>query len=305
MSLFWDRSVYPVNGFCKITVSAFRAGSEPGKIPTLLADTAGDDFRIRRSRRYKRHLDEQFHPSKRLFPADPQFLERVGQPVQVRHELGRYLADKIYGFSAAGATFLPVTGDLPTVPKSYASEIRSPPGNGHPLLCFRIPGEVRYPGGVHGFSSGCVLPAHLVSPGQPAYDIGSPVFEEVRISLANGKTFTIMGKRASAANKYSQSARLNGQPLDRPWFEHSDIAGGGALTFERIRPNKDSEPREDAAPPSMSKEDYDSMSRAQRFRLAVGFLASVGTIATVAHAGSRMAGASRQSASCFRFRTRC
>jgi putative alpha-1,2-mannosidase len=94
-----------------------------------------------------------------------------------------------------------------------------------------------------------------VSPGRPVYDIGSPIFEEVKITLANGKTFTVTAEGASAANKYIQSARLNGRALDRPWFEHGDIANGGTLTFEMgSHPNRAWGSSPHAAPPSMSQE---------------------------------------------------
>jgi len=98
-----------------------------------------------------------------------------------------------------------------------------------------------------------------VSPGRPVYDIGSPIFEEVRIALANGKTFTISAPGASAANKYIQSASLNGRPLDRPWFEQSDIAGGGTLVLKMgPRPNPAWGSSPQAAPPSMSEESLES-----------------------------------------------
>jgi predicted alpha-1,2-mannosidase len=93
-----------------------------------------------------------------------------------------------------------------------------------------------------------------VAPGRPVYDIGSPLFEEVRITLGNGKVFTISAKGASARSKYIQSARLNGKPLDKPWFEHADIAQGGTLSFEMgERPNTAWGSAPEAAPPSMSR----------------------------------------------------
>jgi hypothetical protein len=56
-----------------------------------------------------------------------------------------------------------------------------------------------------------------VCPGRPVYDIGSPIFEETRITLGNGKVFTIAAKGVSSRNKYVQSATLNGKPLNKPW----------------------------------------------------------------------------------------
>jgi len=93
-----------------------------------------------------------------------------------------------------------------------------------------------------------------VCPGRPVYDIGSPLFEEAKLHLAGGKVFAITARKVSAVNKYIQSATLNGKPLDKPWFEHKDLAGGGALVFEMgPRPNVAWGSAPEAAPPSMPK----------------------------------------------------
>lgn len=94
-----------------------------------------------------------------------------------------------------------------------------------------------------------------VRPGSPEYEIGSPIFEKSVIRLGNGKDFTIVANHVSARNKYIQSAQLNGQPLQRAWFRHSEIANGGTLVLEmgdRPNPAWGSAPQD--APPSMSME---------------------------------------------------
>ena len=86
------------------------------------------------------------------------------------------------------------------------------------------------------------------------YDIGSPIFEETRLTLAGGKVFTITARNVSAANKYIQSATINGRPLNKPWFEQSDIANGGTLILEMTdKPNMQWGSAPEDAPPSMSK----------------------------------------------------
>ena len=93
-----------------------------------------------------------------------------------------------------------------------------------------------------------------VCPGQPVYNIGSPLFQEVKIALADGKAFTITATNASATNKYVQSATLNGKPLNQPWFTHADLAAGGSLALQMgPRPNTKWGSAPDAAPPSMSR----------------------------------------------------
>ncbi|MBI5010662.1 MAG: glycoside hydrolase family 92 protein [Bacteroidia bacterium] len=90
-------------------------------------------------------------------------------------------------------------------------------------------------------------------PGYPVWQIGSPVVEKSTINLGNNKTFTIEAKNVSAQNKYVQSATLNGKPLDKPWFDHSDLLKGGTLILIMgPRPDKQWGTKPQAAPPSMT-----------------------------------------------------
>ena len=93
-----------------------------------------------------------------------------------------------------------------------------------------------------------------VCPGNPTYNVGSPIFDEITISLENGGVFTIRALNQSPRNKYIQSATLNGKTLDKPWFSHSDIAQGGTLILHMgPRPNRSWGSSPQAAPPSMSQ----------------------------------------------------
>lgn len=92
-----------------------------------------------------------------------------------------------------------------------------------------------------------------VCPGSPVYEIGSPIFEKITIQLENGKQFTIVASHVSAQNKYIQSAKLNGKPLTRAWFWHSDIADGGTLLLEMSdKPNTQWGSAPEDAPLSMT-----------------------------------------------------
>jgi putative alpha-1,2-mannosidase len=68
-----------------------------------------------------------------------------------------------------------------------------------------------------------------LTPGIPAYTIGSPVFKKVTIDLPSGNKFTIVAHNCSAINKYIQSAMFDGKKLTTPWFSHSQLTGGGTL----------------------------------------------------------------------------
>jgi predicted alpha-1,2-mannosidase len=74
---------------------------------------------------------------------------------------------------------------------------------------------------------------HPACPGDPRYEIFSPLFDDIVIRLdpkyAKGKTFTIHAQNNSPENVYIQSASLNGKPLDRCWISHSEITAGGRL----------------------------------------------------------------------------
>ncbi len=86
-------------------------------------------------------------------------------------------------------------------------------------------------GGMTAFVVFTQLGFYPVTPGMPAYNIGSPVFEKSTIDLGNGKTFEIEATNVSYHNKYIQSATLNGQEWNKPWFSHDDIKNGGKLVL--------------------------------------------------------------------------
>lgn len=87
-------------------------------------------------------------------------------------------------------------------------------------------------GGMSAFVAFSQMGFYPVTPGSPSYNVGSPVFTNVKIDMGEGKTLEIKANNASPENIYIQSARLNGQPLNQAWFNHSDIASGGVLEFE-------------------------------------------------------------------------
>lgn len=106
-------------------------------------------------------------------------------------------------------------------------------------------------GGLTSFVVFSSMGFYPVTPGFPIYNIGSPLFTDVQVSLPSGKTFRIVAKDCSDTNKYIQSAKLNGKPLDKPWFTHDDIKKGGTLVLEMgSRPNKSWGSAVDCAPPS-------------------------------------------------------
>ena len=114
-----------------------------------------------------------------------------------------------------------------------------------------IPGD-EDGGGMTSFVVFSSLGIYPVTPGFPAYNIGSPLFPNARIRLSNGKVFEIEARNVSADNKYIQSATLNGKEWNQPWFGHDDLKEGGKLVLIMgSRPNKAWGADEKAVPPSV------------------------------------------------------
>ena len=122
-----------------------------------------------------------------------------------------------------------------------------------------IPGD-EDGGGMSAFVVFSMMGFYPVTPGIPTYDIGSPVFDKVVIHLKNGRDFTIVARDNSRDNKYVQSIRLNGAPLDRVWFRHAEIANGATLDLTMgDTPNKSLGSSTASFPPdsmSVHPEDY-------------------------------------------------
>jgi predicted alpha-1,2-mannosidase len=102
---------------------------------------------------------------------------------------------------------------------------------------FGIPGD-EDGGGLSGFVVFSSMGFYPVTPGIPAFNIGSPVFTDVRVKLKNNKTFHLVARNSDRQNKYIQKATLNGREWNKPWFGWDDIKDGGELVLEMgARPN--------------------------------------------------------------------
>ena len=71
-----------------------------------------------------------------------------------------------------------------------------------------------------------------VDPVSGQYEIGTPLFPEVKMHLNNGKVFTILAPAASHENIYIQSVKLNGKPYDKSYITHEQIMNGDTFEFE-------------------------------------------------------------------------
>ena len=76
--------------------------------------------------------------------------------------------------------------------------------------------------------------------GSPVYYLTAPIFKEVNLNLATGKTFKISVRNYNKEHFYVKSVTLNGKPLNRNWLTHEELTSGGNLIIETAdTPNKD------------------------------------------------------------------
>ena len=172
--------------------------------------------------------------------------DKFSNKLQECFEQGYYVHDNepplhyAYLFDYTGQPWLTQQWARYTVENSYSNDPGGLPGNddlGTLSSWFALSAMGFYP----------------VTSGVPAYEIGSPLFEEVIIHLTNGRSFTIRANNNSSKNKYIQSAAIDGIPLHRPWFTHEDILKGKTLVFEMgPAPNKTWAAGANAAPFSMT-----------------------------------------------------
>lgn len=70
-----------------------------------------------------------------------------------------------------------------------------------------------------------------VNPVSGEYQIGTPMFPEMKIKFADNKIFKILAKNVSRENCYVKSVKLNGVALEKPFISHKDIMKGGVIEF--------------------------------------------------------------------------
>lgn len=76
------------------------------------------------------------------------------------------------------------------------------------------------------------------TPGQTWYDLGTPLFKEVKFNLENGKTFIIKAPNVSPTNIYINKATFNGRKHFDSYIRHEEVMRGGTLELEMTdKPN--------------------------------------------------------------------
>lgn len=94
------------------------------------------------------------------------------------------------------------------------------------------------PDGIDGNDDGGTLSAWYVLSslgfypvvGTDRYELGSPLWKRAVVAIGD-KQLEIIADNYSPERVYVERVDLNGDRLDRTWFTHSEIAGGGTLRF--------------------------------------------------------------------------
>ncbi|MDR0940360.1 MAG: GH92 family glycosyl hydrolase [Mediterranea sp.] len=71
-----------------------------------------------------------------------------------------------------------------------------------------------------------------VNPVSGRYEIGTPLFPETRLRLANGKTFTVLAPGLSKKNIYIRSVKVDGKPYGKTYLTHEQIMRGATVELE-------------------------------------------------------------------------
>ena len=73
-----------------------------------------------------------------------------------------------------------------------------------------------------------------VDPVSGRYELGTPLYPEVKLHLADGKTFTVRANGVSRENCYVKSVKLNGVPYGKTYITHEQILSGGVMEIEMV-----------------------------------------------------------------------
>lgn len=71
-----------------------------------------------------------------------------------------------------------------------------------------------------------------VNPVGGIYELGTPLFPELKLHLNNGKVFTVLAPQVSKENIYVQSVKIDGKPYDKTYITHEQIMNGATVEFE-------------------------------------------------------------------------
>ena len=66
------------------------------------------------------------------------------------------------------------------------------------------------------------------------YEIGTPLFKEMKLHLDNGNTFIVLAPNVSRENIYVKSVKVNGEEYRKSYITHSQIENGAVVELEMV-----------------------------------------------------------------------
>lgn len=94
-----------------------------------------------------------------------------------------------------------------------------------------------------------------VCPGSNEYVLGSPLFEQIKLHLENGKHIIIQAEKNSKTNRYISSMTVDGKTSDKNYLKHDELTKGMSIDFKMsAAPNKKRGIQNDDFPYSFSNE---------------------------------------------------
>lgn len=228
--LYFDRNTQFMRG--KGSDGVFREPFNP-----FHASHQHDDYTEGNAWQYTWLVPHDVHGLVSLFPDEAQFVNKLDSLFFVEGDLGADASPDISGLLGQYAH-----GNEPSHHILYMYNYVGKPWKGAKLIR-QIMNEFysNQPDGLCGnedvgqMSAWYVLSAmglYQVEPAGGKYIIGSPLFDEAKVNVGNGKTFTIITHGNSKENIYVQRATLNGKPYNKSYLLFEDIVRGGVLELE-------------------------------------------------------------------------
>ena len=201
------------------------------------SESVGGDYTEGNAWQYTWHVQHDPEGLMALFPSKDQFLTKLDSLFSIDlTQFGQSLAD------VTGLIGMYAHGNEPSHHVTYLYSLAGKPARTQELI--RQIFDMHYkakPDGLCGNDDCGQMSAwymfnamgfYPVDPVSLKYVFGAPQIEEITLNLPNGKSFKVIAKDLSVANKYIASIQLNGKTYDKNYIHHDDIMNGGTLIYQ-------------------------------------------------------------------------
>ena len=224
----------PTTGFMRAVSSdgQFREPFDPIKVIHR-----ADDYTEGNAWQYTWLVPHDVHGLIGCFGGEDQFIEKFDQFFTTEGDMGEEASPDISGFIGQYAH-----GNEPSHHVIYMYNYAGQPWKAAPLLR-KVMTEMyttRRDGLIGNEDVGQMSAWYILSsvglyqlePVGGRFIIGSPVVNEAKLNVGQGRTFTVRALDNSAENIYVQSATFNGKPYTKSYIDYQDIMAGGTLELQ-------------------------------------------------------------------------